>query len=247
MISWNIDRGQQLPTIENELVRIHPDLCLLQEVDWGTKRTNGADVAEELARFLHLNMAYGTEFEELSQQIDSRPAYIGQTTLTRLPIKRIRVLRFRRQSGFWKPHSWLPSSLPLMQRRAGGRLALITDLTYGNRPLVVYNLHLESRSPGSIQMEQLNEVLSDLQGYPPGTPAIIGGDLNSKYFPSMFLKRMEQAGFRSVTGQRIERSHAIAMALDWIFVRGSFDVTEGSVNRDFKGSDHYPVVALIGP
>lgn len=245
MLSWNIDRGKRLPSIEKELSRERPDLCLLQEVDWGTKRTNGADVAEELARFLHLNMAYGTEFEELSQQIDSKPAYIGQATLTRLPIARVRVLRFRKQSGFWKPHSWLPSSLPLMQRRAGGRIALVTDLRYSNHPLVVYNLHLESRSAGSIQMEQLDEVLSDLRGYPPGTPAIIGGDLNSKYSPSAFLKKMEQAGFRSVTGQRIERSHAIAMALDWIFVRGPFDVEDGKVNRDFKGSDHYPVVAVV--
>jgi hypothetical protein len=56
---------------------------------------------------------------------------------------------------------------------------------------------------------------------------------------------MEQAGFRSVTGQRIERSHAIAG--NWIFVHGTFDVEDGEVNRDFKGSDHYPVVALVRP
>ncbi len=245
LVSWNLDRGKQLSTIEAELARHPADLCLFQEVDWNAKRTGNADIAVELARFLRLNLAYGIEFEELSQEENGKPAYIGQATLTRLSLRNARVLRFREQSGFWKPRNWLPSSLPLMQRRAGGRIALVTELQLHGGLLVVYNVHLESRSTGRIQMRQFDEILSDLKRYPPETATIVGGDFNSKYFPSIFLKKLEQQGFRSATGERIERTHSIAMALDWIFVRGPLRVKTGQVRRDFKGSDHYPIYAEI--
>lgn len=245
IVSWNIDRGKQLPTIQAELARQSPDILLLQEVDWHTKRTGKADIAGQLARSLRLNMVYGIEFEELSQETGSEPAYIGQATLTRLPVRSARILRFETQSGFWKPRPWIPSSLPLMQRRVGGRIALITELQFQNRLLVVYNVHLESRSLGSLQRKQLQEVLSDMRRYSPETPIILGGDVNSKYFPSSYLKEMERQGFRSVTGERIERTHTIAMALDWIFVRGPLVIEKGEVKREIKGSDHYPIYSVI--
>jgi endonuclease/exonuclease/phosphatase family metal-dependent hydrolase len=189
-------------------------------------------------------MSYGIEFEELSQSKNA-DAFIGQATLTRLPIRRSRVLRFARQSGFWKPHSWLPSSLPFMQRRLGSRIALVTDLEFNGKLLVVYNAHLESRSMGLIQAAQLDEILADLKEYPPNTAAIIGGDLNSKYFPSIFLRKLEREGFRSALGEQVRRTHKIAMALDWIFARGPLQWQDGAVRRDIKGSDHYPIYAQL--
>ncbi len=248
IVSWNIDHGDRLAQIETELGRIKPDLCLLQEVDWNAARSGFMDVGFELAAQLGLNAAYGIEFEELSQEKQEKgaaPAYIGQATLTRLPLGQTRVLRFQRQSGFWRPRSWLPSSLPLMQRRLGSRIALVTELQFAGRLLVVYNLHLESRSMGSIQTAQLDEILADLGRYPAATSALIAGDINSKYFPSVFLHKMEKAGFRSALGERIERTHKIAMALDWIFVRGPLVLEVGTVGRDANGSDHYPIVARL--
>jgi endonuclease/exonuclease/phosphatase family metal-dependent hydrolase len=244
VISWNVDHGSHLGQISGVLRQSGADLCLLQEVDWNAARSGVKDVGFALAARLGLNAAYGIEFEELSQE-RSGPAYIGQATLTRLPLAKTRVLRFARQSNFWQPHSWLPSSLPLMQRRLGSRIALVTELLFAGRLLVVYNLHLESRSMGLIQAAQLDEILADLAHYPSGTSALIGGDINSKYFPSVFLRRMEKAGFHSALGERIERTHKLAMALDWIFVRGPLTLDEGAVDRAVKGSDHFPVAALM--
>ncbi len=244
IVTWNIDRGSEFRTIGSELAQNPADLCLLQEVDWKTKRTGQADVAEELAKRLQLNLSYGIEFEELSQE-SGQQAFIGQATLTRLPIRQSRVLRFETQSGFWKPRGWIPSSMPLMQRRLGSRIALVTELKFAGRLLVVYNVHLESRSIGRIQSAQLDEILEDLKQYPLNTPAIIGGDLNTKYFASSYLKKLEHQGFHSCTGERIERTHVIAMALDWIFVRGPVKIQDGKVRRDFSGSDHYPVYARL--
>lgn len=244
IVTWNIDRGLHITELESELKRNPADVCLLQEVDWNATRSGEKDVASELSHHLQLNLAYGIEFEELSQERDG-PAYIGQATLTRLPIKRARILRFQHQSMFWRPHGWIPSGLPLFQRRLGGRVALITEVEFAGRLLVVYNAHLESRSFGPIQSAQLDEMLADLERYPSGTSVILGGDLNTKYMPSVYLHKLEQAGFHSATGERIERTHTIAMALDWIFVRGPISIKDGQVRRDMNGSDHYPVYAEL--
>lgn len=243
--SWNIDHGSRLDTISAELQKNPADLFLLQEVDRNAARSGQRDVAVELGKRLGMHVAYAAEFEELSQERGGQ-AFIGQATLSRLPILKSRVLHFQKQSGFWKPRAWLPSSLPLMQRRFGERVALVTELEFAGRRMVVYNAHLESRSAGRIQAAQIDEMLADLkQQYPDGTAAILGGDLNTKYFPSIFLHKLERAGFHSATGERIERTHTIAMALDWLFARGSIKLDGGAVRRDIKGSDHYPVYARL--
>jgi endonuclease/exonuclease/phosphatase family metal-dependent hydrolase len=246
IITWNIDHGSHLDQIAGELHRANASICLLQEVDLDAARSAFKDVAFTLAERLNMNASYGIEFEELSQRRNGVPAYVGQATLTSLPLVGSRVLRFQHQSSFWQPHRWLPSSLPLMQRRLGSRIALVTELQFAGRPLIVYNPHLESRSMGKIQIRQLDEILADLkQNYPPGTDAIIAGDLNSKYIPSIFLHKLQKAGFHSALGDRIERTHKIAMALDWIFVRGAFTLQDGVVDRSVQGSDHYPVVTTL--
>jgi endonuclease/exonuclease/phosphatase (EEP) superfamily protein YafD len=88
-------------------------------------------------------------------------------------------------------------------------------------------------------------MLTDLKSYPEGTSAIFGGDLNSKYFPSIVLHKLQRDGFQSALGQRVQRTHVIAMALDWIFVRGPFSWKDGAVRPDLKGSDHYPILGSL--
>ncbi|HEX4748058.1 MAG TPA: endonuclease/exonuclease/phosphatase family protein, partial [Bryobacteraceae bacterium] len=196
VVTWNISRGTELPLIGDELSKTPADLYLFQEVDSNTKRGEHLDEASVLAQRLKVNVSYAVEFEELSQEHGSKeggggPAYTGQATLTHLPMRHSRILRFERQSGFWKPHSWIPSSVPLLQRRLGDRIALVTELAFNNRLLVVYNLHLESRSMGLIQADQLDEVLADAsKRYPPNTAIILGGDLNTKYLPAIFLHKL---------------------------------------------------------
>lgn len=244
VVTWNIDKGTDLNKIAAALKERPAQLYLLQEVDLNTKRGHGVDEAADLAHNLEMNFVYAKEFEELSQEV-SGPAFTGQATLTRLPIRRARILRFQHQSGFWKPHDWIPSKLPLMQRRRGSRIALVTELTFDNRLLVVYNIHLESRSFGRIQAEQLDEILADTMKYPPDTAILVGGDVNSKYFPSFFLTKMENADFRSAMGQKIERTHRIAETLDWMFARGPIKLSSGKVDRSAGGSDHFPVYAVM--
>ena len=53
-----------------------------------------------------------------------------------------------------------------MQRRLGGRIALISEIKVGGKTVVTYNLHLESRGPGFTRYAQLKEVIQDASRYP---------------------------------------------------------------------------------
>ena len=241
LLNWNIDRGKHLEGIFAAIRETKPDLCVFQEVDLGARRTQGIDVAQELAKTTGMNYAFAPEFEELSQGTGEGSAYHGQATLTSMPIRSSRILRFKHQSGFWKPNALLISSIPLLQRREGGRIALVTELDNGGKTLVVYNLHLESRGSEHGRLLQLNEVLADAERYPPETVVIVAGDLNTKIRTSPVIPRLREAGYRSAFGDRKVRTHIIIGDLDWIFARGPIQIDDPQVLRDAHASDHFPI------
>jgi endonuclease/exonuclease/phosphatase family metal-dependent hydrolase len=244
VLDWNIDRGQHLDDIKEQIRQLKPDLCIFQEVDLDARRTHGTDVAKELAQTFSMNYVFAPEFQELGQGTSEDPAYHGQALLTTLPVRSSRMIRFQHQSGFWKPRRLLASSLPLLQRREGGRIALVAELDNGGKPLVVYNLHLESKGTGELRLQQLDEVLDDARRYPHETPIIIAGDFNSFTFHSSLIPRLREAGFRSAFGEQRVRTHVIVGALDWVFVRGSIECERGQVLR-VHGSDHFPITVDV--
>jgi len=245
ILNWNIDRGKHYGGITSVIRDTKPDLCIFQEVDLGARRTHGEDVAQDLAKTFGMNYAFAPEFRELSQSTADGPAYHGQALLTSWPIRSSRILRFAHQSGFWKPKPLLISSLPILQRREGGRIALVNEVDCGGKTLVVYNLHLESRGSEQGRLAQLDEVLADAQQYPSTTPVIIAGDLNTKTRHSPLIPRLREAGYRSCFGDRRIRTHIIIGALDWIFVRGPMECEGAEVLRGRHASDHFPITAEI--
>ena len=245
ILNWNIDRGKHFDGILAAIRETRPDLCIFQEVDLGARRTGGQDVAQELAKAFGMNYAFAPEFRELGQSTAEGSAYHGQAILTSLPIRSSRILRFAHQSGFWKPQPLLISSLPIFQRREGGRIALVNELDRAGKSLVIYNLHLESRTTEHGRLRQLEEVLADAQQYPPTTPVIVAGDLNTMHRHSPLIARLRAAGYRSCFGERRIRTHILIGALDWIFVRGPVACEGAEVHRDFHASDHFPISAQL--
>jgi endonuclease/exonuclease/phosphatase family metal-dependent hydrolase len=245
VLNWNIDRGKHLDGILAAIRTTKADLCIFQEVDLSARRTQGRDVARELAEAASMNYVFAAEFEELSQGAGDGSAYHGQATLSSLPIRASRILRFAHQSGFWKPNPLMISALPIFQRREGGRIALVTELDNGGRTLVVYNLHLESRGSEHGRLLQLEEVLADAGRYSPETPVIVAGDLNTKTRGSPVIPRLKQAGYRSAFGDKKFRTHVIIGALDWIFVRGPIEFQDARVIRGAHASDHFPITAGV--
>ena len=249
VVNWNIERGLKLREITEFLASQNADLLTLQEVDLNARRTHGLNIAEEVARRLGMNYAFGREFEELTQGSRTSPAYHGQATLSRWPIAKPRIIRFQRQSGFWRPRWFLPRTSPF-QERLGGRIALVTQIEFGGNQFMVYNLHLESRGDDGLRLAQLDEVLRDAQQCARNPPVLLAGDLNfdaSKVFEDLARRR---SGFRcallplpeaTTPGSLLHRGHPI----DWIFVSGAIRAAKGRVHRNVNASDHYPLSVTI--
>ena len=245
VVNWNIDRGLRLPEIKKFVESQKADLLILQEVDLNARRTHHLNVAHELACSLGMNYIFGREFEELTQGSHASPAYHGQAILSRWPLKRPRLIRFRSQSGFWRPRWYLPRSAPF-QERLGGRIALVTEVDLMGTTLAVYDLHLESRGTDALRLAQFKEVLDDA-GFNRQMPVIVSGDLNFDVSAGPAAPLWSSAGFRNVLGQSrvytrpahnfLDNPHFI----DWAFISGSIGVEAARVHSAVNASDHYPI------
>ena len=244
LLNWNIERGLQLAGIGAAIESQKPDICILQEVDLDARRTGHRNVAEELARRFQLNYVFGVEFQELGQGSRDAPAYHGQAVLSALPIRSSYILRFVNQSDFWQPRWYLPNWQAL-QRRLGGRMALVVEIEAAGATLIVYNVHLESRGHESLRLLQLEEILADAKRYRPGIPLIVAGDLNTNSQDSPVVKRLAEAGFRNAIGEEKAVTSLRGASLDWIFVRGPIRFENGKVHHEIVASDHYPLSVSI--
>lgn len=242
LVCWNIERGLQLDKIIAWLREQPPAILLLQEVDLDARRSGRVDVSDQIARALRTNHVFAAEFQELAQGSSGAPAYQGQAILTSLPLREARVLRFRRQSSFWLPRWYLPNSGPF-QRRLGGRMALVAELTLSGKPLVLYNTHLESRGPEALRVAQVREMIGDARQYPPSATVVIAGDLNVKGVNSPVLRVLEETGFARVAGGEISTTRGAP--LDYIYARGPIVFTAPQVHADVRAADHFPVTARI--
>ena len=246
VVDWNINRGLRLPEIVEFLSSHQSDLLVLQEVDLNARRTHWVNVAEELARKLRMNYIFGREFQELTQGSRTSAAYHGQATLSPWRLRNPRVIRFGRQSGFWRPRWFLPNTEPF-QERLGGRIALVTEIEMFGRTIIVYNLHLESRGNNDLRLSQLNEVLADAARNRPGGSILVAGDLNCDVSNTVAAPAIRDAGFRNALAARatgttpahglLQRSRSI----DWAFASGPVEPILGRVHTNLDASDHYPL------
>jgi endonuclease/exonuclease/phosphatase family metal-dependent hydrolase len=245
VVSWNVDRGSRLDGITEFLFNSKADLIILQETDRNSRRTSYRNIAREISQELRMNYVFGIEFHELSQGSERSPAYHGQATLSPWPISNNRILRFQRQSKFWRPYWWLPN-LPSLQRRLGGRIALLTHLSIGDTTLAVYNLHLESRSDDSLRCGQLNELFEDANRYSSNLPVIAAGDFNFDITGPCRAPAVAGAHFYNpFAGIGVQTTRptrfGVSKAVDWILVRGHVRATAPQVHSSVDASDHYPL------
>ena len=252
VISWNINRGQQLDGVLEFLRRTPADLILLQETDVNARRTQYRNVAREIAQALRMNYVFGCEFEELTQGDHNSPAYHGQATLSRLPISESRILRFRRQSGFWRPRWYIPK-IHLFQRRLGARMALVSHISWLETQLILYNVHLESRGDDALRCSQLAEILQDVQRSESAVPIIVAGDFNfdlsQQPAASLLAVSPLNSPFQSgtvrptTTRSRLGRARTI----DWILIGGPLACLGTELHDSVLASDHYPVSLTLVP
>jgi endonuclease/exonuclease/phosphatase family metal-dependent hydrolase len=247
VVDWNIDKGKRIPQIVSTLRSQEADVVLLQEVDRGARRTSGRDVTREIAERLGMQHVFAPAFEELGQKITSAtPALHGQSVLSRLPVRSSRVLKFSEQSHYWQPKRYLPSAWAISRRRLGGRIAQVVEVDAGGVPLVIYNLHLESRGWFTgIHEAQLREALRDAGQYGRDVAVVVGGDFNTVRNTDRARTLLSAAGFQNCFGDRKVRTHRLWGMLDWLAVRGPVRCEGAAVVRGAKGSDHDPLAARI--
>jgi len=121
-VNWNINRGLQLQPIVEFLASTNADLILLQETDLNARRTDHVNIAREISQKLQMNDIFGREFQESTQGPRESPAYHGQATLSRWPLPNSRIIRFKRQSNFWRSRWFLPENRAVSKenRRTSG-------------------------------------------------------------------------------------------------------------------------------
>ena len=245
VVNWNINRGLQLERVIEFLAGAKADIILLQEADLNARRTHHLDIARQISQKLQLNYVFGREFQELSQGSRGSPAYHGQATLSRWPLSNSRILRFQKQSNFWRPRWFLPEIEPF-QERIGGRLALVSEANIAGKTIVTYNLHLESKGDDGLRGSQLEETLEDARRYSSVTPILLAGDFNLDVTGGLAAAGISRAHFQDALA-----NHHVATTpdsflqdgriIDWIFTRGPIRVGQSEVHRSVSASDHYPI------
>jgi endonuclease/exonuclease/phosphatase family metal-dependent hydrolase len=244
VVNWNIDRGLKLSGVIEFLAGAKADIIVLQEADLNARRTHHINVAKEIAQKLEMNYVFGWEFQELTQGSKASPAYHGQATLSRWPLSNSRIIRFQKQSHFWRPHWFLPDIAPF-QERLGGRLALVSQANIAGKTIVTYNLHLESRGDDPLRCSQLEEVLEDSKRHTSNTAVLLTGDFNMDVSQGPAAAAIGRAEFQdafanqhvpTTPGSFLEHGRTI----DWVFTRGPIRASQPQVHRSVSASDHYP-------
>jgi len=249
-VNWNINRGSRLRDVIEFLASAKADLILLQETDLNARRTRYVNVAREISQKLQMNYIFGREFQELTQGSRGSPAYHGQATLSRWPLSNPRIIRFQRQSNFWRPRWFLPGIEPF-QERIGGRLALVSDVNIAGQTIATYNLHLESKGDDALRFSQLEEALQDARRFDWDTPILLAGDFNLDLSGGPAAASISRAQFQDAVGNQqvpTTPSHSLlkhGRLIDWMFARGPIRAGQPQVHRSISASDHYPLSVTL--
>ena len=177
------------------------DIIVLNEVDWGLKRTNYRNVAKDFASALRMNYAFGVEFVEVdpmnlgietlegemseakeemlrNMAVDkSRTlALHGTAILSRFPLRNVRLVRFENQGHDWyKDEKNGVSKLEKGKRKGAG-------LVFGEK------IVREVRRGGRMML------LADINdaGIPGGELTVVATHLEAKSKPGERLKQLEE-------------------------------------------------------
>jgi endonuclease/exonuclease/phosphatase family metal-dependent hydrolase len=167
VVAFNARGGRSVEQISERLRRpplSFPDVILLSEMDWRTKRSGRREAAAELAAELGMSFAYIGEFGLPPTQ--GKPvAFLGSAILSNWPLTEVCVL---------------PLTKTMTRRRIvrllGAPAGLAAKVMVNSRPLALGVVHLNSRWNPSGRALQIRQFL---QGFPHGAPGIIGGDFNT--------------------------------------------------------------------
>jgi endonuclease/exonuclease/phosphatase family metal-dependent hydrolase len=263
--SWNIERGLEFEAVRAALTndqrffrRLSPtarpstfnltsilqqaaelsraDIIVLNEVDWGLRRTDYRNVARELAAALQMNYAYGVEFVEVDPLTLGTETLEGETSrdkdemvknlavdksrtlglhgtaiLSRFPLRNVRLIPFATRAHDWYLDEKNGVSKLEKGKRKGAGLVfsekIVREIRRGNRMMLLADI-------------------SD-RSLPGGMLTVVATHLEAKSKPSERVKQLDELLAQI---QRIE--HPVVVAGD-MNTSGS-DATPTSFEREVK-------------
>lgn len=242
LIAWNTERGRHwregARLIQETAELRDPDIVVLGEMDLGMARSSNEHTTREMAAVLGMNYAYGVEFLELTGgELEERRlypgpnewGYHGNAILSRYPLRDVRMLRFPGIEK-WYAGAYGADEGERLQKRLGGRMAILAKVRVGGRDVTIVSVHLES-SPkdNATRKQQMKWLLREVGAYARDAPVILGGDLNGVPSEPMFGD-VRAAGFRledsndmaEGTVQRVKDGKIVVgeKYLDYLLVRG---------------------------
>ena len=263
--NWNIERGLEFEAIKAALTndrrffrRLRPalrgsrfnltsvleqaaelsraDIVILNEVDWGLKRTDYRNVARELAAAMQMNYAFGVEFVEVDPLTLGTETFEGETSpdkakmienlavdktrtlglhgtaiLSRFPLRNTRVVRFVKQGHDW----YLDEKNGISKLEKGKRKG--AKFVFGEKIL------REVRRGGRMML------IADISdpNIPGGALTIVATHLEDKAKPAERLDQLEEA-----LGEIKSIDHPVVLAGD-MNTSGS-DATPTSFQHEVK-------------
>jgi len=228
--TWNIERGLEFDALKAALTndqrffrRLTPamrasrfnladilaqaaelsraDIVVLNEVDWGLKRTNYRNVARELATAMRMNYVFGVEFVEVDPVTLGTETFEGETSadkakmienvavdktrtlglhgtaiLSRFPLRNSRVVRFVNQGHDWYLEEKDGISKLEQGKRKGAKLVfgekIMREVRRGGRMMLLADIS-DSSIPG-------------------GAVTVVATHLEGKSKPSERVRQLEE-------------------------------------------------------
>lgn len=158
-MAYNIHHGEgmdgrlDVERIADVINLARPDFVALQEVDRGVARTDGRDLAVELAKLTGMQMAFG-------RNIDYQGGEYGNAILSRHPILSSTNLHYR------------------MLREGEQRGLLQAIINADGRELVVLSTHLDYRPDPAERLSNVAEIKRVAAAHG-ARPVIVAGDFNA--------------------------------------------------------------------
>ena len=181
VVFWNTERLRHIDAISNSLTSITPDVALLCEIDRGMARTENTDRLRDLAERLGYAYAYAVEFIELGLgDLNEQRIHAGSTN----------------DRGFHGAAIFSDASLvnPFLIRidargdwfdgsrhepRVGGTIAVGAYVTVASVSVMMVNVHLESHGDPAERANDMERLLTIIDGCSDHTPVLLGGDFNT--------------------------------------------------------------------
>lgn len=212
------------------------DIVILNEVDWGLKRTNYRNVARDLAAAMRMNYAFGVEFVEVDplnlgletlegETSESKQEMLrnmavdksrtlglhGTAILSRFPLRNVRIVRFANQGHDWYAEEKNGISKLEKGKRKGAGIVfgekIVREVRRGGRMMLMADV-TDASIPGNVL-------------------TVVATHLEAKSKPSERLKQLEE-----VLAQIQPIEHPVVLAGD-MNTSGS-DATPTSFEREVK-------------